>query len=231
MATQQQQPADHPAVSIELNATDLVGAAGVMASLVAAALFKRLRTMGRQLREASRPSLLLPRDLVRSRELLAQLAVLTEADRALLGLFHNGSLSETGYHLSKLQIVSGYFGPGIEPVSEYLRVIPVTAIVELRMLWASSDGRMTASIDDPGLLPGCRSYLELRGIHCLRNIVLKAGEQVEVGVIGLHYCRKACPTEAVLDSEPVQRVVAELSRLATLRSTHPSALGVMHLQN
>lgn len=230
MATQQQQPVDHPAVSIELNATDLVGAAGVMASLVAAALFKRLRTMGRQMQDLARPALLLPRDLVRARELLAQLAILTNSDRVLLGLYHNGLIDSSGFHLSRLQILAGYFQPGTENVSEYLRVVPVSAVPELRSLWASPNGMVMVRADDPALSTGCRTYLDLRSIRILVNITLRAGD-TDVGVLGCHYTRGQEPRDGVFESDEVKQVLRELSRLATLRSTHQSTIGVTHLQN
>lgn len=224
------QPPDHPVIAISLDATDLVGALGVGVSVFAAYLLRRLRKVGAQLRELSKPSLLPPKEMARARELLAQLALISGADRVLLGLYHNGHLDSSGFHLSKLQVIAGYFSPGVSQVGEYLRTIPVSEVFELRHLWSSNTGIHSFDITDENLSTGCKTYMEVREIKCLRNITLMAGTQVEVGVIGLHYCRNACPCESTVNDPAFQAVIKELSKLATLRNTRPSALGELHLQ-
>jgi hypothetical protein len=219
--TQQQQPV----VSIQLDATDVIGAAGVLASLVAAALFRRLRAMGKQLKAFQRPNLFLPRDLSRINQLLSQLAILTGAQRCVLGVFHNGVLSPEGWHLSRLQCVAAYLAPGTEPISELYRIVPVEHIPELHSLFLSPDGVVKVNAQDPSLSTGCRMYLETRSIACLRNILLKAGA-VETGVVSLHHVGKLdrCPADEVFETEQVRMVLKELERLTLLKNKHPTMI-------
>ena len=220
----------HPLIQIQLNAADLMGVAGVGLSLLCAALVKRMRDMTRQMRELKQPALLLPKEMQRAKELLSQLAILSGADRAVLGLYHNGHLDSAGFHLSKLQILAVYCKPGVAFLPEGGRTIPIDSVPELRRLWSSPDGIMTASIKDEQLSSGCRTYMEIRDIKCLRNITLMAGTQVEVGIVGLHFCQNLCPEHTHINTVEFQSVIEEISKLATLRSTHPSALGAIHLQ-
>lgn len=223
-------PVHHPLIEVQLQATDLMGVVGVGLSLLCAALFRKIVHLGKQVKELAQPSLLLPKEMARAKELLSQIAILSGADRALLGLYHNGHLDTNGFHLSKLQILAAYYKPGIDPVPENLRIIPIDSVPELRKLWATPDGIMTASIDDDLISTGCKAYMEIRNIKCLRNITLTVGSQIEVGIVGLHYCRAVCPEHNQINTPEFRSVIDELTKLATLRSTHPSALGAIHLQ-
>ena len=229
MATQQ--PPAQPLVNVQLDATDLFGAAGVILAAMIGVLLQKLRAAARQLQAFQRPNLFLPRDLARVNQLLSQLAILTGAQRVILGVFHNGVLSAEGWHLSRLQCVAAYLSPGTEPISELYRIIPIEHIPELHALFLSANGMVSVDSKDPKLSPGCRMYLETRGIGCLRNILLKAGT-VETGLVAFHYVGEVphCPTDELFLTEPVLPVLKELERLTLLKNKHPSVLGFNQYQ-
>ena len=218
--TQTTAPAPSP-IQIQLSVTDVVTGLSLLASSVSVFLWRRAIATLRNLHDQA-PERLLPRERNQAQLLLAQLALLYGADRASLGLFHNGTLDLSGFHLQRLTVAASYTKPGIAPLPEIGRAVPLAGVPELATLWESPDGTQTLGMDETQP-PGCREYLRRRSITCLQNRLLLAG-QVAVAIVSLHWCNQECSAIANAPISPqAQQLFDELQTICAAVSMHPVA--------
>lgn len=57
--------------------------------------------------------------------ILAQIGIITHADRVVLAAFHNGQIDRYGFHLQRLTTVNQYTAPGHEPMNYPIRDLPI----------------------------------------------------------------------------------------------------------
>ena len=219
--TQTAVPVSPAPVRIELALTDVVAGLSVLVSSVSVVLWRRAIATIRNLHDQA-PERLLPRERNQAQLLLAQLALLYGADRASLGLFHNGTLDLSGFHLQRLTVAASYTKPGIAPLPEIGRAVPLAGVPELADLWQAEGGVQTLGFDETQP-PGCREYLRRRGITCLQNRLLLAG-QVAVAIVSLHWCNQDCSAIANAPLTPqAQQLFDELQTICAGVSLHPIA--------
>jgi hypothetical protein len=130
---------------------------------------------------------ILPKEeIARIKEILAQLAIIYDADRVTLGVLHNGVIGSTGAHYDKMAIVAGYSSPGIIPLPEIAKDINVTTIMsELKPLSVGDQDELFLKREDAP--SSCSLYMARRDIFHLWNKLLSIGN-IEVGVISFHWC-------------------------------------------
>lgn len=219
--TQAQPPAPVQPIQIQFALTDVIAGFSVLISSASVVLWRRAIKALHSMQDKA-PERLLPRERNQAQLLLAQLALLYGADRASLGLFHNGTLDATGFHLQRLTISASYVKPGIAPLPEFGRAVPLVGVPELAELWQCPDGVQTLGIegDHP---PGCREYLRKRSITCLQNRLLMAG-QVAVAVVSMHWCNQGCSSIANAPLTPqAKQLFDELQAICAGVSMHPLA--------
>ncbi|WP_338442371.1 hypothetical protein VZG28_05200 [Synechococcus elongatus IITB4] len=184
---------------------------GAIAIAAAAQQFKEKR-------EKQRISLeiLPPRERRRVQDLLAQMAVLIGADRVVLGIFHNGSISFDGLHFSHLAIPFCYEHPSMPLLPELMRDIPVGSVMrELEAIWKTPDNEFVARADE--VESPCRYYLETRGIKQLvfRSRGLKG---VDVLIFGYHWAEDHDWVEG--DRNALVPIEDEIIQIVRLAATH-----------
>lgn len=172
-----QQPLIDPAVMVELS--------GLLTTAVSVGLAVAIAHLNRQLKKIGQHQGPRREHNRRALDLLAQLAVLSGADRVVLGILHNGSIGLRGMEFHKLHILYAYEALGVSPLPELGKDIPVQTIMELRNLLDSPDG--TYEIFAENAQNGCKQYLDSRGISCIRNELLSIGG-VPIGILSKHYC-------------------------------------------
>ena len=195
-------------------ALDYSTALVVSSAIAIAAAAKKFR----EDRERRRISLeiLPPRERRRIQDLLAQAAVLTGADRVVLGVFHNGSISFDGLHFTHLAIPFCYEHPSMAALPEFLRDIPVSSIMrELEAIWKNPGNEFIARASES--TDSCRYYLETRGIEQL-VFRSKGFKGFDVVIMGYHWVDSAPWTEK--EREAVNRIEEEIIQIVRLGGTH-----------
>lgn len=121
--------------------------------------------------------------------ILAQIAIITRANRVILAAFHNGSLDAAGYHLQKLSTVNSYVEPGYLPMAKPIQDLPIGRImVEIEdILRAQGWATVEYSEDLP---QGCRDHLLRNDIHRMYNRLVYVGD-LPIGILSLQYSRSA----------------------------------------
>lgn len=162
-------------------------------------------------------------------DLLAQIALLAGASRVLLCAFHNGSISNLGYSLTKLSVVNSYLSEGTAPMSSPIRDMPLGRIMnEIEgMLGAHSAGkRWVCTYDGNHLTEPCRDHLRRNGIVMMYNRLVRVGN-LPIGILSIQYCSALIAHEH-LETEPQARLIENLyERIAEImrrRVIHPSPL-------
>ncbi|WP_152034126.1 hypothetical protein [Synechococcus elongatus] len=148
--------------------------------------------------------------------MLAQAAILTGADRVVLGVFHNGSISFDGLHFSHLAIPFCYEHPSMPLLPEFLRDIPVSSIMrELEAIWKTPNNEFLARVDDCD--SPCRYYLETRGV---KQIVFRSKglKSVDVLILGYHWTETHHWREQ--EREAIAPIEEEIVQIVRLAATH-----------
>ena len=148
-------------------------------------LSSKLKDLAKKV-EVEEEELLIPQEeLERVKEILAQISILTEADRVTLGVFHNGVIGATGAHYDKLAVLAGYCQPGVLPLPELYKDIEANTLMnDLTPLFENS---VDLEITRETAPRSCGLYMSRRDIHKLHNRLLKVGN-LEIGVLSIHWC-------------------------------------------
>jgi hypothetical protein len=203
--TEQQPPRQPPPTLDPALAAELTGLATTALTI---GLTVAIAHLNRQLKKIGQQGGV-RREHRRALDLLAQLAVLSGADRVVLGILHNGAVGLRGMEFHKLHILYAYEAPGVGPLPELGKDVPVQKIAELQNLLASPDGTYNIVAEDAK--NGCRQYLSKRGISCIHNKLITLGT-VPIGILSKHYCHSdPIPT---LDTEQESALISELRQIA-----------------
>jgi len=121
--------------------------------------------------------------------ILAQIGIITRANRVILAAFHNGSLDAAGYHLQKLSTVNIYTAPGSLPMPNAIRDLPIGRIMnEIEQMIRA--GTWVATEYSDGLPQPCRDHLLRNDIRRMYNRLIKVGD-LPIGILSLHYAKSA----------------------------------------
>lgn len=127
------------------------------------------------------------KEVDRIEEVLSQLAIICEADRVSLGMFHNGLIGIRGAHYERMCVLAGYSAPGVKPLPELNKDIRAEALIqELTPLFDKGGDLKLFREEVP---EGCSLYLQRRDIHSMWNRILYCGN-IETAVISFHWCRE-----------------------------------------
>lgn len=130
---------------------------------------------------------ILPEDEVaRIREILAQLAILYDADRVTLGVFHNGVIGAKGAHYDKVAILASYSSPGIIPLPELNKDVNACTLMEDFQPMLENEPK-ELFLDKAEAPYPCSLYMTRRDIFHLWNVFLTR-EHIDLGVISVHWC-------------------------------------------
>lgn len=125
--------------------------------------------------------------------LVTQIGGLTQASRVLLGAFHNGTVDHTGYHYSKITAVNTYVAPGVKPMRDPVKDLPLGRIMpELEALLKSENSWIHYCRDNPTTPPGCRAYLERNDIHRISSYLIRVGN-LPIGILSVQWDSPVAP--------------------------------------
>jgi hypothetical protein len=156
-------------------------------------------------------------------QLLAQMAVLTGADRVVLGAFYAGRVTAAGYGFTRVSIRSCYVAPGRLPLDLQTSDLSMEKIrSDLDELIENGAARWKHVHATPDLPPSCLDYLQRNRIASLSGrLVLLEG--LPIGVLNLHFDHPGGDRD--LDNLPhadrLERLFMELSRLMRERILRP----------
>lgn len=128
-----------------------------------------------------------PEEVKRLKEIFAQLAILYDADRVSLGVFHNGVIGARGARYEKIAIIEGYNSPGVIPLPEASKDVYATAIMnDFKPLWEGEGGKelIISRVKAPS---SCTHYMSRRDIFHMWNIIL-CKDNIDIGMISIHWC-------------------------------------------
>lgn len=132
--------------------------------------------------------------------ILFKLRLATQADRCVLGLFHNTNLYGYNYHLLKLSVFHESLKEGTESVKQKVKDIPLSYLSEEFALYEENDNKFIRSTDDKGLRQGCREHLNNIGIETVVNYLL-VSDQVPFGILSLQFKKLQSVTFETIDAD------------------------------
>lgn len=191
-------PAHAPLVSpvTKALATEIVAVISMVVTLGIAYFSRNLSEKVRSLStkiDKKEEELVPPAEVARIREILAQLAIITDADRVTLGVLHNGVIGAKGAHYDKVKILAGYSAPGVLPLPELYKDVKADNLMEDLMPLLGQQGSLQLSKKTAPA--NCALYMSRRDISNLRNMLLTSGN-IDIAVLSFHWCSSAHEEEA-----------------------------------
>lgn len=164
----------------------------------------------------------------RINELLAQIAVVSEADKVVLWTFHNGDINSVGYHYAKASVTNGWWRPGIDKRSENYRNVPIGVLYgELRQLFENPDTAQLICTDD-AQGTGCLSYLNKVQIDSMVNRLVRIGN-LPLGVVSVQYVGENSKEIAIQNniaslerSKLISKLITQINEIMKVRVIRPS---------
>ncbi|MGL6134626.1 MAG: hypothetical protein ACRC1L_10630 [Prochlorococcaceae cyanobacterium] len=157
-------------------------------------------------------------------ELLAQMAVMTGAQRVALGTFYNPQLASGGYGFTRATLVSCYVAPGRLPLDVEARDMPMERIRnDLDDLIANSQGHWRFVRAGVHLPTPCRDYLMRNRIAFLYGRLVML-EGLPIGVINVQFDDPASLPlhhHEMPHLEEMEHLYQELSRVVRARMLRP----------
>lgn len=157
--------------------------------------------------------------------ILAQIGVITDADRVVLAAFHNGQVSRYGFHLQKLSTVNQYTAPGFSPMPCPIRDLPIGRVMaEVEMLTADG-GWVTTSIHDD-LPAACVDHLKRNRTSSMVCRMVLVGN-LPIGILSIQYGeheRRRPPITEPPRDQLLETLFEEIGAIMRRRVIHPSRL-------
>lgn len=125
-------------------------------------------------------------------QIMAQIAIMGDYDRVVLGVFHNGVVGAKYSKFEKLAIVCSYAVSGIEELPELGKDVNISDI-KLDIEALKKDGNNYCKISGKNLTDydtNCYLYLKNRNIFQIENFLL-CRDNLDLGILSLHYCTSA----------------------------------------
>lgn len=160
--------------------------------------------------------------------ILAQIGILLNSSRVLLVAFHNGQISNAGYHLQKITTVNHYTAPGEQPMAEPIKDLPIGRIMnELDSLLKTTDW-----VDikyDEDLPDACKNHLKRNNIYVMKNKLIRVGN-LPIGILSVQYSQSGnkiygnCCYESITKEYEsiVDDLYNEIVTIMEKRIVHPS---------
>ena len=141
--------------------------------------------------------------------ILAQIGVITNASRVVLGAFHNGAIDNAGYHLTKLSTINSYTAPGRLPMAVPIRDLPVGRIMLELEEMLREDGPEWYFVEYRDDLPApCRDHLRRNNINRMYNKLIRVG-RLPIGILSLQFDESE-RRKAPVHGEPHAKLLEEL---------------------
>jgi hypothetical protein len=148
----------------------------------------------------------------RLNSLVAQVGVITGANRVILCAFHNGAIDSCGYHLIKVSTINSYVAQDAFPMADTIRDLPVGRImneIERMMQLQRRGGRQWDVVtDSPALAQPCRDHLTRSKIDVMFNRLVSVGN-LPIGILSLQY-HPAEASRPPLGDEPHAKILEDL---------------------
>ena len=163
----------------------------------------------------------------RLNNILAQMGIITGADRVTLAAFHNGAVDNEGYHLQKLSTVNTYSAPNT-PTIDPIKDMPIGRIMgEIENLLRVG-GWYHKKIDDPNIPAICRSLMTEWGVDKTVNRMVKVGN-LPIGILSVHYIHCDCKDDQECLHAPEYDILMddlynEISNIMRRRVVKPSLI-------
>lgn len=165
--------------------------------------------------------------------ILAQIGVITNASRIVLGAFHNGAIDNAGYHLTKLSTINSYTAPGKLPMTVPIRDLPVGRIMfELEELLSPEGDCWSVTEYSDALPQPCRDHLRKNNIHRMYNRIIKVG-QLPIGILSLQYDeteRRKPPIREEPYIKLLEELYEQIAHIMRRRIIHPGPLRLLWMR-
>lgn len=189
-------------------------AASTGIALLSFYLRKKLHIIEDFIRRDSTDGKLPEEEMERVNQILAQLAIIYEADRVTLGVFHNGVIGAQGAHYDKVEITAGYSAPGVIKLPELGKDVEASTIMDdFGTMW--KEGK-ELFLDKASAHHSCALYMTRRDIFHLWNKVLFVGN-LDVGILSMHWCapqeKLPVPPETSRGQRLAQDLLGELTSI------------------
>jgi len=157
------------------------------------------------------------------RQYLAELRVLTGADRATLTNLHNGNKDAAGIGFRKFTIVHEITANGVAGAQQYTKDLDIASYPELVAAITAKDPIVLLCVNDLNQCSAAFGYAMERGIHCglmLCTITVKRfGIDKLYGFVAISFTHAACAGNAAGCPRLSKDSAVELRRITALIKT------------
>lgn len=164
---------------------------------------------------------------------LAQIGLITNASRVVLGAFHNGAIDNAGYHLTKLSTINSYTAPGRLPMAVPIRDLPVGRIMlELEQMLDDKKGPWSVVEYRDDLPDPCRDHLKRNGIERMYNRLIRVG-RLPIGILSLQYDkseRRKAPVRDDPHAMLLEELYEQIAHIMRRRIIHPGPLRMLWMR-
>lgn len=165
--------------------------------------------------------------------ILAQIGVITNASRVVLGAFHNGAIDNAGYHLTKLSTINSYTAPGRLPMAVPIRDLPVGRIMLELEEMLREDGPEWYFVEYRDDLPApCRDHLKRNGIDRMYNKLIRVG-RLPIGILSLQFDeseRRRAPVRDDPHAKLLGELYEQIAQIMRRRIIHPGPLRLLWMR-
>ncbi len=118
-------------------------------------------------------------------DILSQIGLLTNGDRVVLGLLHNGQISASGYHLTRMTITNSYSKPNVA-LNSTKGTVHIGIVINdlIRLVDAPNHANLIRRDEMENV--NCLAYLNRNNINEMYNHLLIVGN-LPIGVVSIQY--------------------------------------------
>ena len=159
--------------------------------------------------------------------ILAQVGLITKASRVILTAFHNGQITNYGYHLTKVSTINNYVAPGASPMAKPIRDLPLGRIMyELEELMRAKDKEYTVTVFHDELPQPCKDHLTSNQIGRMYNRLVRIGN-LPIGILSVQY-HDTKDMDEFIYNEPyhtlLNKLYEDIAAVMRRRVVHPNKL-------
>ena len=117
---------------------------------------------------------------------LKDLRMASDADRVVIGIFHNSQKYAFDYHLLKMSVFHESLKDNSFSVKKIIRDIPLSYISEELALYKLNNNKLLFNISNPNMKPGCKLHLNSINIETICNYLLEY-KRTPIGILSFQY--------------------------------------------